>query len=282
MQNQTYLTLNNGIKIPQLGIGVFLTPEEECEKACLEALKLGVRHIDTAHMYNNEKQVGEAMKKSGIPRKEIFLTSKLWISEYEDAYNGIEKMLKRLNTDYIDLVLLHQPGGNYIKAYKDMEKAYEKGLVKSIGLSNFEGNDLDEVLKIAKIKPAVNQVECHPYFQQVNLKKRLEPYKTIIEAWYPIGHGDKALLNDEIFVKLGKKYKKTPVQIILRWHIQSGNVIFPKSTNPVHIKENYEIFDFNLTQEEMDQINKFGDKKRYYVRTDEMLKTFATFKPKYD
>ena len=164
-----------------------------------------------------------------------------------------------------------------------MEKALEAGLVKSIGISNFESDNLDEILKICKVKPHVEQVECHPYYQQTNLKKKLEPYKTIIEAWYPIGHADKEMLNDPIFVKMGKKYNKTTAQIILRWHIQAGNVVFPKSTNPVHIKENLNIFDFNLSNEEMEEIRKLDNKKRYVTLTKEFINKVCTdYKPKYD
>ena len=266
MSKIPYLTLSNGVQIPQFGYGVFLVPEEECEKCCLEALKLGYRHIDTAHAYNNEKEVGLAVKKCGIPRKEIFITSKLWPSEYGEGktLEAIKKMLKRFDLDYLDLLLLHQAGGDYCGAYKDMEKALDMGLVRSIGLSNFESTDLDDILKIAKVKPHVEQLECHPYFQQTNLKKKLEPYKTIIESWYPIGHGDKEMLSEPLFEKLGKKYNKSTAQIILRWHIQAGFVVFPKSTNPVHIKENFDIFNFNLTNEEMNEINKMGKTKRFY------------------
>ena len=249
MSKIPFLTLSNGVKIPQFGYGVYLVPEEECEKCCLEALKLGYRHIDTEHAYNNEKEVGLAVKKCGIPRKEIFITSKLWPSEYGEGktLEAIKKMLKRFDLDYLDLLLLHQAGGDYCGAYKDMEKALDMGLVKSIGLSNFESSDLDDILKIAKVKPHVEQLECHPYFQQTNLKKKLEPYKTIIESWYPIGHGDKEMLSDPLFEKMAKKYNKSVAQVILRWHIQAGFVVFPKSTNPEHIKENLITFDFSLS-----------------------------------
>ena len=285
MKNIPSLTLSNGVKIPQFGYGVYLVPEEECEKCCLEAIKLGYRHIDTAHAYNNEKEVGLAVKKCGLPRKELFITSKLWPTEYGEGktLEAIKKMLKRLDMEYLDLILLHQAGGDYCGAYKDMEKALEMGLVKSIGLSNFESDDLDEILKISKVKPHVEQLECHPYYQQTKLKKKLEPYKTIIESWYPIGHGDKELLNEPIFVKMGKKYNKTTAQIILRWHIQAGYVVFPKSTNPVHIKENLDIFDFNLSNEEMEEIHKLDNKKRYVSLTKEYINNVVNiYKPKYD
>jgi len=266
--SQSYITLNDGNKIPQIGIGLFLiNNDEDAENNVLEALKIGYRHIDTAHAYLNERGVGKAIKKSGIPRKEIFLTSKLWITEYgkETSYKAINKMLKRFDTDYIDLLLLHQPYNDYVNAYKDMERAQKEGKIRSIGISNFYGEQLDDILKKCNVKPAVNQVECHPYFDQRELIKKLEPYGTKIEAWYPLGHGDNHLLEENIFTKLGKRYKKTNPQIILRWHIQKGFIVFPKSIN--HLKENFDIFDFELTKEEMDEIAKIHKHKVYYDMT---------------
>lgn len=280
--NQTYVTLNNDAKIPQFGLGVFMVPDgEETEKACLDALKLGYRHIDTAHAYQNERSVGKAVAESGIPREEIWITSKLWPSEYgeEKSSDAIDKMLKRLDTDYIDLLLLHQQVGNYMGAWRAMEKAVEDGKVRAIGLSNFESDRLEEVCTNAKIKPAVLQVECHPYYQQNQLKKRIEPYGTVIEAWYPIGHGDSDLINEPLFTQLADKYGKTNVQIILRWHIQEGIVVFPKSTNPQHIKDNFDIFDFELTEEEMNKVRALDKNKRFYNATlEEQEKNFLSWK----
>ena len=277
---QPIITLNDGNKIPQLGYGVFLIPkDDDAEKCVLEALKIGYRHIDTAHAYFNERGVGRAMKKSGIPRQDIFLTSKLWITEYgeEASYKAIDKMLKRLDTDYIDLLLLHQPFNDYVGAYKAMEKAQKEGKVKSIGISNFYGEQLDDILTKCTVKPAVNQVEAHPYFDQRDLIKKLEPYGTKIEAWYPLGHGDNNLINEPIFVKLAEKYKKTNSQVILRWHIQKGFIVFPKSLT--HIKENFEIFDFELTKEEMEEIAKVHKNKKYFdLPRDEYLKRLSSFK----
>ena len=264
---QTYITLNNGNKIPQFGLGVYQVPEGEATiNAVKTALEMGVRHIDTAHAYQNERSVGKAVKESGIPREEIWITTKLWPSEYGEGKtsDAIDKMLERLDTDYIDLLLLHQQFGDYIGAYKDMQKAVKDGRVKSIGLSNFESERLEEVLNMAEIYPSVLQVECHPYYQQNELKNRIEKYGTVIESWYPIGHGDKNLINEPLFTKLGQKYGKTNVQIILRWHIQEGTIVFPRSTNPVHIKENFEIFDFELTQDEMNEIRKLDSGKRFF------------------
>ena len=281
MQNQTYLTLNSKYKIPQFGLGVYQIPgDEETEKACLEAFKIGIRHIDTAHAYQNERGVGSAIKKSGIPREEIFVTSKLWVTDYGEKITpvAIDKMLERLGLKYIDLLLLHQQVGDYVAAYKAMEKAVEQGKVRSIGISNFDEN-LDDLLKHATIKPAAIQVECHPYWNQDDLRKKLKPYGTLIESWYPIGHGDKGLIEEEIFTKLGKKYKKTNVQIILRWHIQKGIIVFPKSSNPKHIKENSEIFDFQLTDEEMKEIDKMGKKKRFFTMDLKGQENFKNWKP---
>ena len=266
--SQTYITLNNGTKIPQFGMGVYMVPAGDTTKnACLEALKMGYRHIDTAHAYQNERSVGEAVRESGIPREEIWVTSKLWPSEYGEGrtMEGIDKMLERLDIGYIDLLLLHQQVGDYMGAWRDMEKAVAQGKVKTIGLSNFESERLEGVCEAAEVKPAVLQVECHPYFQQNELKKRLAPYGTVIEAWYPIGHGDADLINEPVFAKLAEKYGKTNVQIILRWHIQEGTIIFPKSTNPQHIKDNFDIFDFELTEEEMEQIRAVDKNVRFFT-----------------
>ena len=283
LPNQPFLQLNSKYKIPQYGFGVYqIQGDEATEKACLSAFEIGIRHIDTAHAYENERGVGSAIRKSGIPRGELFITSKLWVSDYGEGITSkaIDKMLERLGLQYIDLLLLHQQVGDYLAAYKEMEKAVEAGKVRSIGLSNFDEN-LDDVLNNCKIKPAVLQVECHPYWDQEDLKKRVEKYGTIIESWYPIGHGDKSLIENEIFTKLGQKYKKTNVQIILRWHIQKGNVVFPKSSNPKHIKENSEIFDFNLTNEEMAEINKLGKTKRFFTMPlEDQEKNFKSWTPK--
>ncbi|MFZ1668440.1 MAG: aldo/keto reductase [Trichococcus flocculiformis] len=267
---QTYITLNDGNKIPQFGLGVFqISGDEKTKEACLEAFKLGYRHVDTAHAYQNERGVGQAVKESGLPREEIWITTKLWPSEYGEGKTAkaIDKMLERLQTDYIDLLLLHQQFGDYLGAWKDMEKAVAESKVKSIGLSNFESERLEEVLAAATINPSVLQVECHPYYQQNDLKKRIAPYNTVIESWYPLGHGDAALIEEPVFTKLAEKYGKSNAQIILRWHIQEGIIVFPKSSNPVHIKENIGIFDFELTEEEMNEIRQLDKGFRYYTRT---------------
>ena len=282
LANQTYLTMNSKYKIPQYGLGVYqIQGDEATEKACLTAFEIGIRHIDTAHAYQNERGVGAAVNKCKIPREQLFITSKLWVSDYGEGITSkaIDKMLGRLNLKYIDLLLLHQQVGDYLAAYKEMEKAVEQGKVRSIGISNFDER-LDDLLNNCKIKPAVIQVECHPFWNQDDLRKKVEKYGTLIESWYPIGHGDKSLIEHELFTKLGKKYNKTNVQVILRWHIQKGNIVFPKSSNPKHIKENSEIFDFKLTDDEMKEIDKMGKRKRFFTMPlEQQEKNFTQWKP---
>lgn len=268
--NQTYVTLNDGNRIPQFGLGVYMVRGDEATReACLAALEMGYRHIDTAHAYQNERGVGRAVGESGIPREEIWITSKLWPSEYGEGKTaqGIDKMLARLGVDYLDLLLLHQQFGDYLGAWRDMEKAVAQGKVRSIGLSNFESDRLEEVLASASIKPAVLQVECHPYYQQGELKKRIEPYGTRIESWYPLGHADAGLLGESLFARLGQKYGKSSAQVILRWHIQEGNIVFPKTTNPQHMEENLNIFDFELTEEELAAIHELDKGQRFFTMT---------------
>ena len=281
--NQTYVPLNNGTKIPQFGLGVFqIDGDVATEKACRDALALGYRHIDTAHAYQNERGVGSAVKKSGLERSDIWITSKLWPSEYGEGKTAraIDKMLSRLGTDYIDLLLLHQQFGDYMGAWRDMEKAVKQGKISAIGLSNFESSRLEEVCTAAEIKPAVLQVECHPYFQQRALKQRIAPYGTALECWYPIGHGDSGLISEKLFTQLAAKYHKSNVQIILRWHIQEENIIFPRSTKPEHIKDNFNIFDFALTESEMNDIRSLDRGRRFFNMTlEEQERNLGGFTP---
>lgn len=275
------VTLNNGLKMPMVGIGTFLLTPDEAESSVLNALKCGYRLIDTANAYVNEKAVGRAMKKSGLQRGEIFLETKLWPTFYEQQ-DAIEKTLKRLDTDYIDLLLIHQPAGNYIAGYKLMEKAYKEGKVKAIGLSNFNMEQMKEILAICEVKPTVLQTEVHPYFQEKELKRFLSNEGIMIQSWYPLGHGDKSLLQEPLFSELGKKYGKSNAQIILRWHIQAGNIVIPGSKSPAHIQDNFDLFDFSLNQDEMEQISAMDQKKRYYTSTPEMLKRYAEMVPPVD
>lgn len=273
-----YATLNNGIKMPMAGIGTFLLTPDEAEASVLSALQCGYRLIDTANAYVNEKAVGRAMRKSGIPRDEIFLETKLWPSFYEQE-DAVEKTLQRLGTDYIDLLLIHQPAGNYVAGYRLMEKAYKEGKVRAIGLSNFTPEQVQEILDICEVKPAVLQTEVHPYSQEKELKAFLDKEGIVIQAWYPLGHGDKALIQEPLFTESGKKYGKSNAQIILRWHIQAGNIVIPGSKNPAHIKDNFNLFDFALTDDEMAKITALDKQKRYYTSTPEMLKKYAEMVP---
>ena len=280
---QTYITLNDSTKIPQFGLGVYMIPEgEQTYNAVLNALKMGVRHIDTAHAYQNERSVGRAVRASGVPREEVWITSKLWVNEYGEGKTSeaIDKMLARLGTDYVDLLLLHQQFGDYLGAWKDMERAVMVGKVCSIGISNFESERLEELCEAAVIKPSVLQVECHPYYQQNSLKKRIKRYGTLIESWYPIGHGEKGLIGEALFTRLAEKYGKTNVQIILRWHIQEGNIVFPKTTNPDHMRDNFNIFDFELTANEIAEIRALDRGKRFYnVTLEEQEKRLGAWSP---
>lgn len=270
--------LNNGIKMPMAGIGTFLLTPDEAEASVLAALKDGYRLIDTANAYVNEKAVGRAMKKSGLAREEIFLETKLWPSFYEQP-DAVEETLARLDTEYIDLLLIHQPAGNYVAGYRQMEEAYKAGKVRAIGLSNFDETQIREILNICEVKPAVLQTEVHPYFQENELKEFLDDEGIAIQAWYPLGHGDKALIEEPLFMRLAKKYGKSNAQIILRWHIQAGNVVIPGSKNPEHIRDNFDLFDFSLTEEEMTEIAALDKKVRYYTSTPELLKKYAEMVP---
>lgn len=269
-----YITLSNGVKMPMAGIGVFMMSPDEAEAAVESALRSGVRLIDTANGYMNESGTGRGIKKSGVAREDIFLVTKLWPTVYEKE-TAVEETLARLGADYIDLLFLHQPTANWREGYKNIEKAYKEGKVRAIGLSNFPEEDLQEAIDTMEIKPHVVQVEAHPYFPQTELKKMLAKYGMGLMAWYPLGHGDKNLRNEPVFTELAEKYGKSNAQIILRWHIQSGNVIFPGSKNPDHIRDNFDIFDFELTDDEMAAIAKADKGVRYYEGTPELLKQYA-------
>ena len=276
-----YVTLNNGIKMPMAGIGTFLLSPDEAEASVLAALEYGYRLIDTANAYMNEKAVGRAMKRSGVAREDIFLETKIWPCFYEEN-DAIDKTLERLDTDYIDLLLIHQPAGNYVAGYRQMEKAYKEGKVKAIGLSNFNEDQIKEILDICEVKPQILQTEVHPYSQEKALKAFLDKEGIVIQAWYPLGHGDKTLIEEPLFAEFGTKYGKSSAQIILRWHIQDGNIVIPGSKNPDHIKDNFDIFDFALTDVEMEQIAAMDKQKRYYTSTPELLEKYVTMVPDVD
>ena len=276
-----YLTLNNNTKMPMAGIGVFMLSSEEAEASVESALRDGARLIDTANAYSNESATGRAMKKSDVKREEIFLVTKLWPTVYGDE-DAVDNTLKRLDTDYIDLLFLHQPTSNWKDGYRNIEKAVRKGKVRSIGLSNFSIEQLKEVLEFAEIKPQMVQVEAHPYYPQNELKELLKENEMGLMAWYPLGHGDKTLLEQPVFTELGKKSHKSNAQIILRWHIQSGNVIFPGSKNPAHIRDNFDIFDFELNEEEMKEIATLNNGVRYYNATPEQVEFYLTMELRED
>ncbi len=275
------VVLNNKLECPVIGIGTFMLSPADAENSVREALKMGYRLIDTANAYVNERAVGRGIKESGVSREEIFLSTKLWPSEYENA-NAVDETLERLGVDYIDLLYIHQPAGNWLAGYRQLEKAYKEGKVKSIGISNFEGKYIEELQTKWEIIPQFIQVETHPYFTQEELRKILDKYDIKLMSWYPLGHGDNSLISEPIFVELGKKYGKTSAQVILRWHIQMGFVVIPGSKNVDHIKDNLDILDFNLTDDEMQKISELDKEKRYYHRTDEQLMQFAGWKPEFE
>ncbi len=277
-----YLKLNNDVKMPVEGLGTFLMSPAEAEAASLAALEAGYEHIDTANACMNEKTVGRAIAKSGVARDKIFVSTKLWPSVYEAGDAAIEGTLNRLGLDYVDMLILHQPVGNYLAAWKTMEKAYKEGKVRALGLSNFPQEKIAEVIDHAEIKPQLVTVECHPYFAQSGLREYLSQYGIVIEAWYPLGHGDKGLQEEPVFIKLAEKYGKTAAQVILRWHVQMGTSIIPGSKNPAHIADNADILDFELTDEEMAEIPKLDGTKKYYEATEEALAGYLAIKPDFD
>lgn len=270
-----YFKLNNGIEMPMAGIGTFMMSPADAEAAVESALRSGVRLIDTANGYMNESGTGRGIKKSGVAREEIFLVSKLWPTVYAKE-TAIDETLARLGTDYVDLLFLHQPTGNWREGYRNIEKAYKEGKVKAIGLSNFPKELICEAIETMEIKPHVVQVEAHPYYPQTELKMFLAETGMGLMAWFPLGHGDKNLVNEPVFTELAAKYGKSNAQIILRWHIQSGDIIFPGSRNPAHIRDNFDIFDFALTDEEMAAIAKVDKGVRYYHDSPELLAQYAT------
>ena len=273
--------LNNGLECPVIGIGTFMIAPKDAENSVREALKMGYALVDTANAYVNERAVGRGIRESGLKREDVFLSTKLWPSEYENE-NAVDQTLERLGTDYVDLFYIHQPAGNWLAGYRQLEKAYKDGKAKSIGISNFEGKDLAELETKWEIVPQFMQAEAHPYFTQKELRGTLDRYGIRLMAWYPLGHGDSSLLKEPVFAELGKKYAKTPAQIILRWHTQMGFVVIPGSKNTAHIKDNLDILDFRLTDAEMAEIAKLDKNTRYYNRTDEMLAQFAAWQPEYE
>ena len=271
--------LYNNVEVPVLGIGTFMISPEDTEKSVYAALKLGYRMIDTANAYMNEEAVGKALKKAineGIvTREEVFVSTKIWATLYENE-NAVDDTLKRLDLDYVDLLFIHQPAGNYMAGYRMLEKAYKDGKAKSLGISNFEGGKLEKLLADSEIKPHVIQMEAHPYCTEKEIRDRLAEYGTATMGWYPLGHGDRGLVNEEVFTKLADKYRKSNAQIVLRWHTQMGFITIPGSKNPDHIRDNGDIFDFSLTEEEMAEIAKLDGTRKYYHADEEQVEKYAT------
>ncbi len=253
-----YVTLNNGIRMPKLGYGVYQTPAEDTKRCVLDAIDVGYRSIDTAQAYYNEEGVGDALAESGLPREEFFLTTKVWITSagYEKARASIEESMRKLRTDYLDLLLIHQPFGDYYGSWRAMEELYSEGKIRAIGVCNFYPERLADLCENAKIPPAVNQVELHPFFAQAEALDNMKEYKVQPEAWGPLAEGNHNIFSHPILSQIGKKYGKTAAQVALRWNTQRGVVIIPKSTHRERMEENLNIWDFSLTQEEMNEISK--------------------------
>jgi len=248
-----FVTLNNGIRMPQLGYGVYQVTQAECERCVLDALAVGYRSIDTAQSYFNEEQVGSAIQKSGVPREEIFLTTKVWIEHYgyENAKRSVLESMRKLKTDYLDLVLLHQPFGDYYGAYRALEELYDERKLCAIGISNFYADRMVDLASFSRVKPMVNQVETHPLNQQTEAKKWMDKYGVQLEAWAPFGEGRGGLFENPVLISIGEKHHKTAAQVMLRWHLQRGVAAIPKSTHRERMEENFQVFDFALSNEEM-------------------------------
>lgn len=266
-----YVTLSNGVKMPQLGYGVYQVSKDECERCVLDALKVGYRHIDMAQSYFNEEEVGNAIIKSGIPREDIFLTTKVWIEHYgyEETKKSVIESLRKLKTNYIDLVLLHQPFSDVYGAWRALEDLYAQGVIRAIGISNFYPDRMVDLCSFARIKPMVNQVETHPHNQQIEAQKWMEKYGVQIEAWAPFGEGRNGLFTDETIATIGKKYNKTVAQVILRWEIQRGIVVIPKSVHIERMEQNFNVFDFELSDEDMHTMSTLDKKQSsFFSHTD--------------
>lgn len=272
------ITLYNGVQVPVLGIGTFMISPEDTETSVYAALKEGYRLIDTANAYVNEEAVGKALGRAiseGIVKREdVFVSTKIWPTLYEYP-RAVEDTLARLGLEYVDLLFIHQPGGNFIAGYRQIEQAYRDGKARSLGISNLYGDKLERLLAAAEIKPHVIQLEAHPYCTEDTVMERLREYGTKLMGWYPLGHGDPGLAREEVFRTLGDKYHKSPVQVILRWHTQMGFITIPGSKDPEHIRVNFDIFNFMLTDEEMATIAKLNSTKKYYEPDDATEEKYA-------
>lgn len=266
------VTLNNGVKMPIIGFGVFQILEEECEQCVVDAIAAGYRLIDTAQAYHNEEAVGRGITKSGINRKELFITSKIWVTEhnYDKARASVLESMRKLQVDYLDLMLIHQPLGDYYSTYRALEDLYEEGKLRAIGISNFSAERMADLTAFNKVVPAVNQVETHPFFQQENLNEWMQKLNIQHEAWGPLAeHRVGELLGNPILKAIGEKYGKSPAQIVLRFNVQRGIVVIPKSSKKERIKENINLFDFSLSEEEMKQIKILDEDKSLWLAYDD-------------
>lgn len=285
--NQTWLTLNNGVRMPQFGLGVYSIPAGDVTYNSVKtALECGYRHIDTAHAYQNESSVGKAIKDSGIERDSIWVTSKLWPNEYGEGktLKAIDRMLGRLGLEYVDLVYFHQSIGDYVGGWKEMEKALEMGKVRAIGISNFDVNDSiwNSLVETARIKPQIVQIECHPYAQRRHWQEMAAKHDIKIECWFPLGGRDSKgeILRDNTINEIARAHGKTAAQVIIRWHVQEGFSVIPGSSNPAHIRENIEVFDFALTDAEMKQIRSLDKEARYFnMPYEDQKKWFMQWNP---
>lgn len=264
--NAKEVVLNNGVKMPILGFGVFQIPNENTKQAVLDALKVGYRHIDTAQSYGNEKEVGEAIKESGIPREEIFITTKIWLSNYgyEKAKASIDRSLKRMQLDYLDLVLLHQPFSDYYGAYRALEDAYDDGKVRAIGVSNFYPDRISDLVAFTRIKPQVNQVETHPFNQQIEAQENMVKHNVQIESWGSFAEGRDNIFTNPILTEIGKKYGKSAAQVMIRWQVQRGIVCLSKSVRADRMAENFNVFDFELSKDDMNRIQSLDRKESLF------------------
>ncbi len=274
-----YVTLSNGVKMPQLGYGVYQVTQEECERCVADALAVGYRAIDTAQSYFNEEQVGTAIEKSGIDRRDIFLTTKVWVEHYgyEETKKSVEASMRKLHTDYLDLCLLHQPFSDYYGAWRALEELYEAGKLRAIGVSNFYPDRLVDICSFASIRPMVNQLETHPLNQQVEARKWMEKYSVQHEAWAPFGEGRGDMFQNPVLNAIGARYRKSAAQVILRWHLQRGVVVIPKSTHIERMRENLSVFDFTLSPEDMTAIAALDKKESaFFSHTDPAMVEWFT------